>query len=94
MITRIQRYFGERRRVRHAVERAVTCFEQTRQSQKRKALRDQCVVIYSDADKSVVRVCYAGSTPPNRAFFEVHADGGIVEITFQDAQAYGEQRWH
>ncbi len=92
MITRIQRYLGERRKVRHAVDRAVSCFEQT--GQKRKALRSQCVVIYSDADKSVVRVCYGGATPPNRAFFEVHAAGQITEITFQDAQAYGEQRWH
>jgi len=92
MITRIQRYFGERRKVRHAIDRAVTCFEQTRH--KKKALRDQCVVIYSDAEKSVVRVCYGGATTPYRAYFEVWPDGRVVEMSFQIAQMYGEQRWH
>jgi len=89
---RIQRYLGQRRKARQAIDRAVTCFEQTRRE--RKVLREQCVVIYSDDEKSVVRVCYGGATPPYRAFFEVYVAGPLTEINFQAAQAYGEQRWH
>jgi len=90
MLAGIRKYLAERRRTRQIIDRAVDCFEKTRNQ---KAHRSQCVIIYSDGSKSVVRVCYGPGKPPRRAFYEVREDGSIASITFREAKAYGEKRW-
>ncbi len=98
MIARLRKFLEHRRatreaeaRERDAVARAVGCFEKLKGQQ---ALREMCSVIYTDADKCIVRVCYGAMRPPRRAFFEVRVDGGIGEVSFRDAKAhYGETRW-
>ena len=90
MLAAIRKFFDERRKTRQIIARAVDCFEKTKGQ---KAHRGQCIVIYGDGSKSVVRVCYGTGKPPRRAFYEVRADGSIVGITFHEAKAYGEKRW-
>ena len=90
MLAGIRRYLDERRKTRKVMDRAIDCFEKTKGQ---KAHRGQCIIIYSDGDKSVVRVCYGTGKPLRRAFYEVRADGGILGITFHQAKAYGERRW-
>lgn len=99
MIARLRKFLAQRRasrdaeaREREAVAHAIRSFEQTNKGQQ--ALREMCIVIYSDADKCIVRVCYGATRPPRRAFFEVRTGGGIGEVTLRDAKDhYGETRW-
>lgn len=90
MLAGIRKFFDDRRKERKVIGRAVDCFEKTKGQ---KTHRGQSIIIYSDGEKSVVRVCYGTSKPPRRAFYEVHTSGKIVGITFHEAKAYGERRW-
>lgn len=91
VLTRLSGWLDRRRRERGAIAAAVRHFET---SAGRTAQRGMASVIGADARGLVVRVCYGPTRPPRRTWYVV-APGGVVaaELTFAEAERFGERPW-
>lgn len=91
MFAVLSKWFHHRRRKRSAVEAAVRHFGAATGKQARSGISG---VIGEREGNLVVRVCYGNTKPPGRAWYLIAPDGAIAgELSFEEAQGFGERRW-
>jgi hypothetical protein len=85
----LSRWLEHRRRKQAAVEAAVQHFDATTGNRAHSG-----GVIGEKSGNLVVRVCHGNIKPPGRAWYLVGSDGSVVaELSFDEAQEFGEGLW-
>ena len=91
MLPLLSNYFAERRERQKAIAAARQYFEDATGSGSHRGLTS---VIHAEPPFMIVRVCYASTKPPGRAWFRVaRSTRSIDELCFEDVTQYGERHW-
>jgi hypothetical protein len=90
MIEWFRRQQAERRRIREAERRAVAAFEATG-----RGTVAWTGIVSSNAQETVIRVCFGHTRPPTRNWFAVSSqpDAPVRELSWDEVVPMGEKPW-